>query len=301
MFAVMHNAGAAQISIRHHVMGPVITHSEACASSAVAIADGCRAIRSGEIDLAIAGGAEAPLTDAVFGAWNAMRVLAPPDPVDVARSCRPFDRSRAGVVLGEGSAFFVLEAAECAERRGIPAYAEVCGFGIGADAHHIGAPQLEGEVRTIRAALRDAHLEPQDIDCYNAHATGTRAGDAIEAGAIRQAFGEHATRMPVSAPKSVHGHVFGATSAIELMIAMVGMVESFLPATASLDDVDPECALNHVAKVPVESGPMGRALSFSAGFGGTNAAIVLGRCADGRGITTKTGAVDSVSTNPKGD
>lgn len=284
VFAVMHNSGSAQISIRHGILGPVITHTEACASSAIAIGDAYRAIATGALDVAIAGGAEAPLSDAVFGVWNAMRVLAPPDEKDVSRSCRPFDVSRAGIVLGEGAVFFILESEANAKRRGRPSYAELVGFGIASDAFHIGAPDVGGEARAIRAALRDSGLAPGDIDYYNAHATGTRGGDVVETKALMEAFGEAGGRVPVSATKSVHGHMLGATSAMELLITMFGMVESFVPATANLEDVDPQCPLNHVAIHPRENYPIEHALAFSAGFGGTNAAIVIRRAGEVRGI-----------------
>jgi len=277
MMAMMHNAGAAQISIRHQILGPVLTYSTACASSGSAIGEAMRAVRDGYLDVAVAGGAEAPLTPATFNGFDATRALAIPDKLDVARSCRPFAQDRAGLVVGEGAAFIVIESAEHAQRRGAPCYAALSGYGIASDGYHIGSPKAEGEAMALRLALTDAGLAPADIGYYNAHATATRGGDAIEAKAIHLAFGEAAQSLPVSSTKSLHGHLLGAASALELMITVVAMTESFLPATAHLDAIDPECGLNHVANYPVFDRQIEHAMSFSSGFGGTNVALVISK------------------------
>lgn len=275
--AMMHNSSAAQISIRHQILGPVITHSTACASSGTAIGDALRAIRDGYIDVALAGGAEAPLTPCVFGGFDGTRAMAAPDTRDVGRSCRPFAKDRAGLVLGEGAAFVLLESAEHAARRGASCYALLSGYGIASDGYHIASPKAEGEATAMRLALEDAGLAAADIDYLNAHATATRGGDVVEANAIHLAFGQAAKTVPVSSTKSVHGHLLGAASVLELVITVVAMAESIIPATAHLDEIDPQCELNHVANRPLIDRRIDRAMSFSSGFGGTNVALVISK------------------------
>ena len=277
MMAMMHNAGAAQISIRHQILGPVLTHSTACASSGTAIGDAVRAIRDGYLDVALAGGAEAPLTPAMFWGFDATRALAAPDESDVARSCRPFAKDRAGLVLGEGAAFVMLESVEHAMRRGAHCYAALTGYGIASDGYHIASPKVEGEAAAMRLAIEDAGIEPADIHYFNAHATATRGGDVIEAQAMHQAFGEAAGTIPVSSTKSIHGHLLGAASALELIVTVLALTESFLPATAHLDQIDADCELNHVANNPIFDRQIDHAMSFSSGFGGTNVALVISK------------------------
>lgn len=275
--ATMGNAGAAQVALRHKVLGPVITNATACGSSGVAIGDAARAIRDGYLDLAIAGGAEAPLVASAVGVFQGTRAMTGPDPDDVARSCRPFAADRSGLVLGEGAAFLVLESAERARSRGARIHAYVAGYGVSNDAHHIGMPASEGQVRALRAALDDAALQPGDIAYVNAHATATDGGDVIEAAALREVFGDGPGAAHVSSTKSVHGHLIGATSALELLITIVAMQRSVLPASGHLGQPDPRCALNHVGSRPVHGHPIPHALSFSCGFGGTNVALVVSR------------------------
>ena len=278
--AMMHNSSAAQISMRHQILGPVMTHSTACASSGTAIGEALRAIRDGYIDVAVAGGSEAPLTPCVLGGFDGTRAMAAPDALDVGRSCRPFSKDRAGLVLGEGAAFILLESAEHAMRRGVPCYASLSGYGIASDGFHIASPKAEGEATAMRLSLDDAGLGPADIDYLNAHATATRGGDVVEANAICLAFGHAGKTVPVSSTKSIHGHLLGATSALELVITVLAMVGSFLPATAHLDNVAPDCDLNHVASSPIFDRPIDHAMSFSSGFGGTNVALVISKHRD---------------------
>lgn len=273
--AIMGNGGGAQIAIRHQIRGPVVTHASACGSSGVAIGEAARAIADGYLDVAIVGGAEAPLMAIPFSVFDGTRALAPPDPSDVARSCKPFAVDRAGLVLGEGAAFLVLESESHARARNARCYGYVTGYGISSDAHHIGMPESKGQAAALRAALADAGIEPGDLDYLNAHATATHGGDVIEANAIRSVFGDSAESVPVSSTKSVHGHLLGATSALELLITVIAMNESLLPATAHLEEVDPRCGLNHVACQSIPNRPIKRALSFSCGFGGTNVALVV--------------------------
>lgn len=275
--AIMGNAGAAQIAIRQQVLGPVISNATACGSSGVAIGEAARAIADGYLDVAIAGGAEAPLAAMIVGVFQGTRAMSAPDPDDVARSCKPFARSRSGLVMGEGSAFLVLESIEHAQARGAHCYGYLSGYGISSDAHHIGMPATEGQVRALRAALADASLDPGAIDYVNAHATATEGGDVIEAAALREVFGAGPDCAAISSTKSVHGHLLGATSALEALLTVVAMEQSLLPASAHLDEVDPRCDLNHVGPRPVTGRSLDHAVSFSCGFGGTNVALVISR------------------------
>ena len=273
LMACMLNAPSAHISIRHQILGPVMTHSSACTSSGVAIGDAFRAIRDGYLDVALVGGAESALVPAFMASWGGLRALADIDPADVRRSCRPFDKNRSGLVLGEGAVFLVLEAEESARSRGAQAYARMCGYGIASDGYHIGSPKSEGQIATLQAALEDAGLQTADIDYLNAHATATPGGDPVEARAIAAVF----ENVPVSSTKSIHGHLLGAASALELAVTVLAVNRSFLPATAHLEEIDPACALNHVARTPVFDHPLRHAMSLSAGFGGTNVALVVSR------------------------
>lgn len=277
MIAGMHNAPAAWISIRHQIAGPVLTHTAACSSSGVAIGDALRWLRHGDIDIAIAGGCEASLIPPFMGAWDGLRALAKPDPVDVGRSCRPFARDRTGLVLSEGAVFFVLETAEHARGRGATVRAKLSGYGVASDAHHVGAPHPRGQVAAMTTALRDADLQPSDLSYINAHATATATGDPVEVAAIRQVLGNAADTVPVSATKALHGHLLGAASAMELAVCLIAMERSFLPPTAFLDEIDVSCPLRHVPKVSEQGVQIHHTLSLSAGFGGTNAALVLSR------------------------
>ena len=277
MIAGMHNAPAAWISIRHRITGPVLTHTAACASSGVAIGDAMRWIRQGDLDLAIAGGCEAALIPPFMGAWDGLRALTRPDPIDVRRSCRPFSRDRGGLVLSEGAVFFVLESAEHARARGAVPYATLSGYGVASDAYHVGAPHSDGQTAAMAAALRDAGLQASDLSYINAHATATATGDPVEVAAIHAVLGAAADTVPVSSTKAQHGHMLGAASAMELAVCLLAMQHDFLPATAFLDDVDPACPLRHVPAVVERGVQIRHTLSLSAGFGGTNAALVLSK------------------------
>ncbi len=277
MIAGMHNAPAAWISIRNRITGPVLTHTAACASSGVAIGDAMRWIRQGDLDVAIAGGCEAALIPPFMGAWDGLRALTRPDSIDVRRSCRPFSRDRGGLVLSEGAVFFVLESAEHALARGAVPYATLSGYGVASDAYHVGAPHSDGQTAAMAAALRDAGLQACDLSYINAHATATATGDPVEVAAIRAVLGAAADTVPVSSTKAQHGHMLGAASAMELAVCLLAIQHDFLPATAFLDDVDPACPLRHVPGVAERGVQIHHTLSLSAGFGGTNAALVLSK------------------------
>ena len=277
LMAVMQNGGAAQISIKHGITGPVHTHGSACAASGAALGEAARAIRDGHLDIAIAGGAEAPLTGAMFCGFEGARALARVDPVDVGRSCRPFDIRRSGLVLGEGAAFLVLESERHALARGAACLAYLAGYGTSADAHHIAMPFADGQARAIRMALDDAGLDPSQLHYLNAHGTATRGGDPVEASAIRSVFGSGSASVPVSSTKALHGHLLGAAGALECIIAVLAIRRRMLPATAGLEQPDPACMLNHIASVSVPNQDIHTAMSLSCGFGGTNVALLVSK------------------------
>ncbi len=272
----MNNAAAGQISIANGLRGPLVNVSTACSSSATSIGEAYRAIKGGYADVIVAGGSEALVTYGNLRAWDAMQALAHADPTDPSRSCKPFSANRRGIVLGEGAAALVLESAERAERRGAHIHAEIAGYGNAADASHISKPDAAGQVRAMRAALADAGLAPGDIDYLNAHGTATIVGDVVESCAIKQVFGDHAGRLVVSSTKALHGHLMGATGAVEMVAAIAALERGVIPPTAHLDEPDPACDLDYV---PNEARPahLNAAMSNSFGFGGMNAVLIARR------------------------
>ena len=276
VLSAMNNAAAAHLSMRFGLKGPNLTISSACASSAIAIGEAFHAIRSGQIDGALAGGSEACVVPGVVRAWRALRVLAQSRTADPATSCRPFSADRSGIVLGEGAALLVLESEESAERRGASVLCELLGYGASADAAHITNPNFEGQARAMAAALADAALEPRDIDYVNAHGTATPAGDLSETLAIKRVFGDRARQIPVSSTKSVHGHLLGGAGALEFAACVLAMRGSFLPATMHLAQSDPECDLDYVANAPRRGVSIRRFMSNSFAFGGSNAVLIGG-------------------------
>ena len=274
--AAMTNAAAAWIGIDHGLTGPNLTYSTACSSSAVALGEAARRISSGEVDVMLAGGAEAPLTFGVLRAWEAMRTLAPGDPLDPAASCRPFSRSRGGLVLAEGAAFLVLEEWSHAEARGARVHAEFSGYGLTTDIGHITKPSIEGQAAAMRAALRSARLDGDAIDYVNAHGTATLQNDAVETAAIKEVFGTRAYRVPVSSTKSMHGHLLGAAGALEFLISVMSLERGIVPPTMHLDAPDPACDLDYVAGRSRDVVPLRAVMSNSFAFGGTNAVLIAG-------------------------
>lgn len=270
----MCNAAAAQVSMAYGLTGPTQSYSTACSSSAVALGEAARAIRHGYADIMIAGGTEALLTRGVLSAWNALRTLAPADTLDVSASCRPFSKDRNGLVLGEGAAIFILEDWARAQARGASVYAELAGYGAASDAAHITKPDAAGQARTMTAALRDAGLQPEDIGYINAHGTATVAGDIVEAEAIRAVFGDRTSRLPVSSTKSMHGHLMGATAAVEFLAAVLALVHGAIPPTAHLRVPDPACELDHVTNTARRDVALQAIMSNSFAFGGSNAVLV---------------------------
>ncbi len=265
----MENAGASHISIENRITGAVYTVSTACSSSNHAIGQAFWLVRSGVADAAITGGSEAPFSYGHLKAWEAMRVVSPD-------TCRPFSKNRRGMILGEGGAMLVLETLEAAQARGAKIYAEIVGFGMSSDAHHLTQPSLEGPARAMRGALSDAGIAPEQVGYINAHGTATPANDPTEAGAIRLVFGAHAGRIPVSSTKSMHGHALGAAGAIEAVATVLALRNRLLPPTANFEEPDPQCDLDVVPNQARPAEPEW-ALSNSFAFGGLNAVLAFRR------------------------
>lgn len=272
----MANAPAGLLASELKLRGPNLTLSVACSSASHAIGQAFRLIREGGAEAMLAGGTDAPLTPIVLAAWNVMRVLAPAGG-DPARACRPFSRDRQGIVVGEGAAFLVLESLESAERRGATALAEILGYGANADAGHVTHPEPRGIESCMALALEDAGLQPQSISYLNAHGTGTEVNDRLEAAAIAALFGEHAARVAISSTKAVHGHVMGASGALEAVATVLTIVEGRVPPTANLDTPDPELPPLDFVVSGERQARVEAALSNSFAFGGNNAVLVLGR------------------------
>ncbi len=270
----MNNAAAAWVGAEFGVTGPNLTYSTACSSAAVAIGEASKRIASGELDLAIAGGAESPLTYGVFRAWEALHTLAPADAADVSASCKPFAGNRCGLVLAEGAAMLVLEDRDRAAARGAPIRGELTGYGVATDLAHITRPSVAGQVAAMRAALRSAGCAPDAIDHINAHGTGTQANDGVETAAIKEIFGERAYRIPVSATKSMHGHLLGATGALELVLTLVTIERGVLLPTMHLEVPAPDCDLDYVPNRARHGVSVRTVMSNSFAFGGTNAVLI---------------------------
>jgi nodulation protein E len=264
---IMSNAPASQISMVHGITGPTFTVSSACASANHAFAQAVLMMRAGLVDIAVAGGAEACITEGIVRAWDSMRVMA-------YDTCRPFSINRRGLVLGEGAAVFVLETLESAQARGATILAELAGVGMSADAGDIAAPSETGAATAMRIALEDAGLRPADVDYINAHGTGTPANDATETRAIRNVFGEHANRLAVSSTKPMHGHALGAAGALELIAVIGALRHGVVPPTLNYLGPDPVCDLDYVPHT-ARAMRVRAALSNSFAFGGLNAVVAL--------------------------
>jgi nodulation protein E len=263
----MANAGASHISMELGLSGPTYTVSTACSSANHAMGQAFRLIRDGHADMAVTGGAEAMFTIGMLKAWEAMRVIAPD-------TCRPFSKDRRGMILGEGGAMMILEPLESAQARGAKIYAELCGFGMTSDAHHLTQPTVDGPTRAMREALRDAGLQPDEVGYINAHGTGTAGNDPVESRAIREVFGAHADKIGVSSTKSMHGHALGAAGAIEAVATVLALHNGILPPTANYLGLDPECDLDYIPNT-ARAAQAQAALSNSFAFGGLNAVIAF--------------------------
>ncbi len=273
------NMGAAQISMQLGLRGPVLSTVSACATSNHAIGEALDAIRLGRADIIVAGGTEAAIVEMGIGAFNAMRALSVRNDAP-ERASRPFDVHRDGFVMGEAGAVLVLEEFGHARARGAHIYAELLGYGLTADAHHVTEPDPTGTAPAgaVRMALRDAGVAPERVGYVNAHATSTPVGDPNEIRAIKLALGEaHAGTCLVSSTKSMHGHCLGAAGGIEAALTSLALETAQIPPTINLDELDPECAgVDHVAN-SARSATIEVAVSNAFGFGGHNAALVFGR------------------------
>ena len=274
----MVNGTAAVIAINTGIRGPVLTYAVACASSAVAIGEAAHALRRGEIDIALVGGAEALLVRGTVIAWHALRTLAPIHAQDVRHSCRPFSADRAGLVLGEGAAFFVLQREEDLVARGQTPRAWLAGSAVRCDAVHLTNPDAAGQVSAIRAALRVSGLAPSDVGYCNAHGTATLVGDVVECEAMRQVWGDSATELRVSSTKAAHGHLLGAAGALEALWTVLALERSEIPPTQGVSVLDPRCVgLGHVLGAGERAPNLRHAASNSFAFGGTNATLIFSR------------------------
>ncbi len=258
------------IAQKYGFLGPRATIATACSSSATAIGYALSSIRLGEVEVAIAGGSES-LSEVTFGGFNALRSL------DEDR-CRPFDLNRKGLSLGEGAAFLVVEEAEHAVRRGAKVYAEILGYGLTGDGHHMTAPDPDGDgaLRAMKEALRDSGISPGDVHYINAHGTATPVNDLAETKAIKNLFGERAAKIPVSAIKSMVGHCLGAAGAVEAVATILSVREDRIPPTINYQTPDPECDLDYVPNQS-RTAAVEIALSNSFAFGGNNTALVFGK------------------------
>lgn len=275
VLAGMHNAPAAWIGLEHGLAGPNLTYSTACSSSAVALGEAWLRVASGGVDMAIAGGAEAPLSFGSMKAWEALHTLATVDADTPAASCKPFSKNRTGMVLGEGAAMLVLEAWDTAMARGARIQGEILGYGLTTDTGHITRPSVAGQAAAMSAALSSAGLDLTAVDAINAHGTGTLANDTVETAAIKAVFGARAYQIPVSATKALHGHLLGATGALECALSLLAMQHQVVLPTLHLLSPDPECDLDYVPNTARSEVPVRTMLSNSFAFGGTNAVLVL--------------------------
>jgi 3-oxoacyl-[acyl-carrier-protein] synthase II len=274
------NLAPGQLSIRYGAKGPNMSHVSACSSSAHAIGEAYRAIIHNDADAMIAGGSEATITPLGVGGFNSMRALSTRNDAP-QKASRPFDAGRDGFVIAEGAGIVILEELEHAKKRGARIYAEIRGYAANADAHHITAPAPEGEgaQRVLRLALKDAGMQPSDIDYINAHGTSTKMNDANETLAIKKVFGDHARKLMVSSTKSMTGHMLGAAGGVESAICSLALARGVIPPTINYETPDPECDLDYVPNTAREV-RVRTAASTSFGFGGTNACLVLSRFKD---------------------
>jgi 3-oxoacyl-[acyl-carrier-protein] synthase II len=274
--AFMPNMAAGWVSIELGLRGPVTAPCTACAASAMALGDGYDAIRLGRAEVMLCGGAEAGITPLAMAGFAAMRALSRRND-DPLHASRPFDGERDGFVMGEGGAVLVLEELEHARARGAKIYAELAGYGVSSDAHHVTEPDPAGagQARAIRAALADAGVEPEDVDYVNAHASSTGIGDALESAALKLALGEETARsIPVSSIKGATGHCLGAAGAVEAAITVLAVRDDAVPATINYETPDPACDLDYVPN-EARRQPVRVAFSNSFGFGGHNAVVVF--------------------------
>jgi nodulation protein E len=268
----MPNGAASNISMQLGITGPVYAISTACASSNHAIGNAYWLIRNGVCDQAIAGGSETPFTYTFLKAWEAIRVVAPD-------TCRPFSKTRQGMILGEGAGMLMMESLESAQQRGATILAEIVGFGMTSDASHITKPDQQGAEQAMRMAIRDANIIPAQIGYINAHGTGTLVNDSMEVAAVKNVFGEHANQLAISSTKSLHGHALGATSSLEAIATIMALKEGALPPTANFEEKDNACDIDIVPNASRKK-DIQYALSNAFAFGGLNAVVAFKKWED---------------------
>jgi 3-oxoacyl-[acyl-carrier-protein] synthase II len=269
------NLASGQISIRFGAKGPNSAVATACATGSHAIGDAYKIIQRGDADAMIAGGTEAVITPLGIGGFNAMKALSTRND-EPEKASRPFDIDRDGFIMGEGAGIIVLESIESATARGARIYAEVVGYGMTADAYHITAPAPggEGAARCMAIALKDAEIQPAEINYINAHGTSTKYGDELETQAIKKVFGDDAYKIAVSSTKSMTGHLLGAAGGVEAVISALTIYHDTIAPTINLDNPDPECDLDYVPH-KARTTTVHYTLTNSFGFGGTNACLVF--------------------------
>ncbi|TCO79007.1 beta-ketoacyl-ACP synthase II [Marinisporobacter balticus] len=269
------NMAAGRISIAFGAKGPNTTVVTACASSTNAIGDAFKILQRGDADIMITGGTEASITPSAVAGFCSMKAMSTRNN-DPKAASRPFDKDRDGFIMGEGSGMLILEELEHALARGAHIYAEMVGYGMSADAYHITspAPGGEGAAMSMKHAIKDANITPEDIDYINAHGTSTPLNDKFESMAIKSAFGEHAYKLSVSSTKSMTGHLLGAAGGIEAIVCTLALMEDYIPPTINYTTPDPECDLDYTPNKGSKK-VVNYALSNSLGFGGHNASIIL--------------------------
>jgi 3-oxoacyl-[acyl-carrier-protein] synthase II len=275
--AAIVNLASGNVSIRYGAKGPNSATATACSASAHAVGDAFKIIQRCDAEVMIAGGSEAAITPMGVGGFAAMRALSTRND-DPEHASRPFDAERDGFIVGEGSGVLILESLEFAQRRGAKILAEIVGYGMSGDAHHITQPAEHGDggYRVSLAALKDAKISPDDIGYVNAHGTSTPIGDAIETEALKRVFGERAKKVPISSTKSMTGHLLGGAGGLEAGISVLALRDQILPPTVNQEKPDPACDLDYIPN-KARKAAVTYALSNSFGFGGTNASLIFKR------------------------
>ena len=272
---VISNLSAGQISIINGAKGPNLSVTTACAAGTHAVGEAFRSISRGDCDMAITGGSESTICSLAVGGFNSMKALSRNNE-NPEKASRPFDKDRNGFVISEGAGMLVLEELEQAQKRGAHIFAEVVGFGLSGDGHHMAAPPEDGDgaVRCMQMALDDGGLAPEDIDYINAHGTSTPLNDVVETRAIKTVFGEHAYKLAISSTKSMIGHMLGGAGGVESVFLALSIRDQIIPPTINLENPDSECDLDYVPNKARET-VIKAAISNSFGFGGTNAVIAM--------------------------
>lgn len=267
------NMGSGQLSINLGAKGPNTTQVTACATGSHSIGESYRFIQRGDADAMICGGAEATIRPTGMAGFCAMRAMSTRND-EPEKASRPFDVDRDGFVMGEGAGILVLESLEHAVKRGARIYAEVIGYGLSGDAHHMTEPDPDGAARCMKMAIRDAGIAPEEIDYINAHGTSTPVGDKSETTAVKKALGDHAYKVAISSTKSMTGHLLGAAGGVEAIICGLSLQKGMIAPTINLENQDPECDLDYVPNVPRKA-DLNVVMSNSFGFGGHNATVIL--------------------------